>query len=145
MITGFSTSSTTRRGDAFVAYYESNGTQRYFKPFGIPLLSSSATSYYRAIAVDGAGQLVAGGAVNGDLDFGFGPTTNADGRAFFLKQAASGPVRWVQRFGSSDRINVEGVAVSPENHVLVSGTTDENLKLGAVSLTPDSFVLSLTP
>ncbi len=108
------------------------------------LLSSGASSYLTAIAVDSTGQLVAGGVPDGEIDFGFGATINTDGKAFYMKQAWTGQVRWAQRFGATATINVEGIAVSPDNHVLVGGTVDENLKLGPVSLTPHTFVCLLT-
>ena len=109
------------------------------------LLSSGASSYFSGIAVDATGQLVAGGLADGDIDFGFGPTRNTDGRAFYFKQAQTGQMRWAQRFGATATIDVEGIAASPDGHVLVAGSVDENLMLGTVLLTPHSFVLSLTP
>ena len=109
------------------------------------LLSSSASSYYTALAVDGTGQVLAGGVIDGDIDFGFGPTTNSSGKAFFLKQSSRGQVRWVQRLSATENVNIEGVAASPDNSVLIGGSIDGNVKLGTVSLTPHTFVLSLTP
>jgi hypothetical protein len=124
-----------------------SGTGAYLDSF---ILSSSASSYFNAIAIDSTGQLVAGGMADGDVDFGLGPTTDADGEAFFFKQSGTGLVRWAQRFGAthSGGIHVdavEGIAISPDNHVLVAGTVTENIKLGTVSLAPHSFVVSLTP
>lgn len=118
------------------------GSGAYLDSF---LLSSGASSYFTGIAVDSTGQLVAGGFPAGEIDFGFGPTTNNNGKAFYMKQAWTGQVRWARRFGGTASIKVEAIAVSPDNHMLVGGTVDENIMLGTVSLMPHSFVLALTP
>lgn len=113
------------------------------------VIPSNATTYtyINASVVDASGQLVVGGVVEGDMDFGPGPTTAAAGNCFFLKQAPSGLVRWAHRFcaaGPSYNNKVQGVAVAPNGQVLAGGYLGEATKVGTVSLAPFGFLLAVT-
>lgn len=122
------------------AHFSSTGD--YLGAFVIP---SSQDAYFQSLAVDTAGHVTLGGFANGTIDFGFGSTTQANGTAFFFKQSEAGRVLWAHRFGGTRSDVVQSIAIGADHHVLAAGTLDENIKLGTVSLTPHSFVVSLTP
>lgn len=122
-----------------------SGAGEHIASYVIP---SNSTSYVNASAVDASGQLVFGGVVEGDINFGPGPMPAAAGTCFFLKQAASGLVRWAHRFCAANPSydnQVQGVTVAPNGQVLAGGSLSEATQVGTVSLSPWGFLLTVTP
>ena len=112
------------------------------------VIASTRTTYVNSIRVDENGQIILGGVADGDIDFGLGPTTDAAGPCFFLKQAPSGRVRWAHRFcgaGPSYNNQVQGVAVAPNGQVLAGGYIGQANTVGSVSLSPWGFLLTVSP
>lgn len=54
-------------------------------------------------------------------------------------------MRWAYRFGGDYSDTVEGIAVKPDDQVVVGGYLSEAVTLGSVSLSPEGFVLTTTP
>ncbi len=111
------------------------------------VIASNSSAYVNSIAVDAAGQIVLGGAVEGDMNFGPGPTLAADGNCYFLKQAPNGLVRWAHRFcgsGATYNNQVQGVAVAPNGQVLAGGYVGQASTVGSVTLSPWGFLLTVT-
>ena len=134
--------SSTGRG-LFSAHY--SGTGEHIASYVIP---SNVTAYVHSLAVDAMGQIVVGGAVEGDMNFGPGPTPATAGNCFFLKQAPSGLVRWAHRFcapTASYNNQVMGVAVAPSGQVLAGGYVGQATTVGTVPLSPWGFLLTVTP
>ena len=132
--------SKTGRG-VFTAHY--SGAGEHLASY---VIASTRTSYTNTIVVDATGQIVVGGVADGDVDFGFGTTTNDAGPCFFLKQAPGGLVRWVHRFGGGPTYNsqVKGVAVAPNGQVIAGGYLGQAATVGPVSLSPWGFMLTVT-
>lgn len=109
------------------------------------MLPSNTSIYLTNPAVDATGQIVLGGRVEGDLDFGFGNTDATAGRAFFFKSAADGRVRWAQRFGGTSNDEIKGAAILPGDQIVAAGVLSQAASVGTVGLSPYSFLLTVTP
>jgi hypothetical protein len=100
-----------------------------------------------ALAV-GNGRVVAAGHSNGTVDFGSGPTS-ASGDGFSIVVAAldpTGQLLWDRRFGGSGDERVRGMDLLPNGDVVIAGTFDGDLTLGALTasaLDEDGFVALL--
>lgn len=128
----------TGRG-IFWAHYTGTGAH-----LGSYVLPASAGIYLTQAAVDSTGQLVMGGRAEGDIDFGAGVTTRADGQAFFFKSAQSGLVRWARRFGGVNSDAVVGVAVLPGDQVVAAVNLSKTTQIDTVSLPQGGAVLTVT-
>lgn len=124
----------------FTAHYSSENA--YLEAFLIP---TQPTTYLTCIEIDASGQLILGGQVNGDVDFGLGTTMASAGNVFFLKRTG-GVTRWVHRFGSGSFDKTQGVAINPSTlQVHAAGALSNTVTLGSVSLSPSAFLLTTTP
>lgn len=127
----------------FAAHFASTG-----EPGAIHLTPTESGTYVNAVAVDSTGQIVLGGVAGGEVDFGLGKTSATAGSCFFLKQAASGTVRWVHRFGNTRGTaydEVKGVAIAPGDQVVAGGYLSMMTRLGSVALSPYGYMVTVTP
>ena len=132
--------------DIFVAKYNASGTHVWSQRFG-----DTGNDQGRAIAVDGAGNVLVTGDFLGTVDFGGGPLTSAGGNDIFVaKYDASGTHVWSQRFGiflNGDR--GLGIAVDGAGNVLVTGYFQGSVDFGGGPLAfaggSDIFVAKYDP
>ena len=104
-----------------------------------------------AIAVDGAGNALLAGRLDGTLDFGCGPITAAfDYGPFLVKLDATGGCLWEKQWGGDSGEKVAtGLAVDPSGNAVVAGSFRGSLDLGCGLLCSDgerdSYVVKLAP
>ncbi|WP_254564047.1 SBBP repeat-containing protein [Oscillatoria sp. HE19RPO] len=112
------TSAGTGAGDAWVAKYDSSGTQQWVQQFGsFPSDSSSG------ITVDSAGNLYITGYTYGNL----GGTNAGNYDAWVAKYDSSGTQQWVQQFGSPAGDFSNGITVDSAGNLYITGYTLGNL------------------
>ena len=102
-----------------------------------------AELFLSAVAVDGSGDVILGGAFHttsgfpgmGEVDFGTGPVAAPFTSAFVLKLDPSGATRWAKVYSgngsSSDFVEVLDVAASSTDHVVVAIQSDTPIDFGA--------------
>ena len=105
-----------QNGNAFVAKYDSSGSQVWLKT-----LSSSGTDYSRGIAVDGQGNVYIAGETAGSLP---GQTSAGGLDAFVAKYSSSGDRQWVQQFGVAGDDSAQGIAVDSAGKIYLTGETN---------------------
>jgi hypothetical protein len=126
--------------DAFVLALDPAGKVLWSRRFGGP-----EADIPRAVAVDGAGNILVGGSFGGTVDFGGGPITAAAGHpsAFLTRLDASGNHLWTQTFASDDAV-VSGVALGDGGLIAVAGSFAGTINLGGGLITTagadDAFV-----
>jgi hypothetical protein len=106
--------------DVFVAKYSSAGAHLWSKRFG-----DNQSQWAYSVAVDGAGEVVVGGAFNGTMDFGGVSLVNSDGSdAFVVKLSAGGNHVWSRSSGTVSPMGdvVRGVAADRDGNVVITGT-----------------------
>lgn len=106
--------------DVFVVQLEANGTPRWMRAFGDAVEQQGAFGVTR----DPSGNLVIGGEVEGQIDFGNGPM-KAKGRpnGFVAKLTPDAEIVWSHLMGTTGQDSLRAVAVSPDGETLVSGGT----------------------
>ncbi|AFY80093.1 Ig-like domain-containing protein [Oscillatoria acuminata] len=105
-------------GDAWVAKYNSNGTQQWVKQFGTPGIEFS-----EGIAVDSAGNSYMTGSTRSDL----GGTNAGAYDAWIAKYDSSGIQQWVKQLGSSSDDLSQGITVDGAGNLYITGYTHANL------------------
>lgn len=116
--------------DIFVLKLNANGVQVWSKRFG-----GADFDLGRAIAVDGAGNVVITGFFHGSVDFGGGQLDSAGGSdVFVLKLDADGNHVWSKRFGGSDFDVGRAVTVDGAGNVLVTGSFHDSADFGGGQL-----------
>ena len=112
----------------FFAKYDSNGGHLFSKGFG--------GGYIRDLAVDGAGNVLTLGALNGTEDLGGGPLTSAGDRDVVLaKYDSSGGHLFSKRFGGADFDSPVALVVDSSGSVFVTGVFEGAADFGGGPLT----------
>jgi len=104
--------------DAWVAKYNSSGTQQWIRQLGT---SQSDSSY--GVAVDSAGNVYLTGGTSGNL----GGTNAGNSDAWVAKYNSSGTQQWIRQLGTSQSDSSYGVAVDSAGNVYLTGDTLGNL------------------
>lgn len=118
-----------------------NGNPSWNRFFG-----STDGDYGRAIACDGAGNVVVCGYGYGGVNFGSGALPYSGGGDILVAKynGSNGSVMWAQQFGSGGSDTCEGVACGPNNTVYITGAAGGEINFGngkTVSPTgPASFI-----
>jgi len=104
--------------DAFLVKFDASGAQQWARQLG-----TSRGDSAEGVAVDDAGNAYISGDTSGSLG---GP---AQGRqdAFLAKYDASGSLRWIRQFGTSEWDDAGGVAVDGAGGVYIAGYTSGSL------------------
>lgn len=131
--------------DAFVASYDLGGTMQWHRSFSAP--DSQNT---RALAKDGAGQLVLGGCFQGQLGITDPPLVAAGSLdSYVAKLDADGTTRWARRYGDSGASCLWALAVAADHRIALCGTTNGTIDFGFGPLTTagdsDVFVVLQEP
>jgi hypothetical protein len=95
----------TARGtaDAYVAKYDPDGALVWVRRMGGDVVAGASDDRASAVAVDGSGNVVVAGQLNGSGDFGGVALTAAGGRdGFVAKIDPSGQVLWAKRWGAAN-------------------------------------------
>jgi hypothetical protein len=117
--------------DAWVAKYNSSGTQQWIRQLGT---SQSDSSY--GVAVDSAGNVYLTGGTSGNLG-----GTNAGSRdAWVAKYNSSGNQLWIRQFGTSQYDSTSGLAVDKFGNVYITGDTKGNLGGTYAGVDSDAYV-----
>jgi hypothetical protein len=85
--------------------------------------------------VDGAGNVIVTGYLEGSVDFGGGVLTGSGGDTFVAKFDAAGTHVWSKRFGGTDYDIGHGVAVDGSNDVIATGSFRASIEFGGGVLT----------
>jgi hypothetical protein len=139
----------------FVLKLTTAGKFAWVSPFvGRTIGSDSGYSYVQSIALDGSGNVLAGGGYSGPVDFNPGSGTTVlptGGRAFITKLNSSGGLIWANALESDNFINMAGLAVDTAGSIYATGafngTVDFDPGAGTSSKTTaggnDIFVMKL--
>jgi hypothetical protein len=112
--------------DVFVAKLDPSGAHLWSKRAGDPKAQSA-----RAIAVDGAGNVLLTGTFAGTIDFGGGALASAGGLDVFVaKLAPDGSVLWSERFGGPGDEEPFGIAVADGGAVWITGRFGGTIDFG---------------
>jgi hypothetical protein len=85
----------------------------------------------RAVAIDGAGNILVAGELQETVDFGTGPLTSAgDTDIFVLKLDPAGETVWASAYGDGDVQHVTAIATLPDDGVVLTGDFFGTLDLG---------------
>lgn len=137
--------------DIFVAKYTAAGTHVWSKRVGDP----AANDFGYGITLDGSGNVVVVGTVQGTVDFGGGatPPTGANSSDGYVVQYASatGGFNWVHRLAGTNSDEAFTVTTDAANNVLVGGYfSSPSLAWGGTPLvglngTQYAYLLKYTP
>jgi hypothetical protein len=102
--------------DAYLAWYEPDGTLRWAQSFGSDGTNDTAVS----LDVDAANNVFVTGSMPKDASFGTAPNTisiavSGFGDAYLAKYTAAGAIAWVKKVGAGGTERGFGVAVDPTN------------------------------
>jgi hypothetical protein len=104
------------------------------------------------MAIDASGNIVLGGAIRNDTDFGGGPLpdTSNNPDAYVAKFSAGGAYLWARSFGSQWGDNrTHGVAVNAGGEVFATGSWEEKIESffphPDTARTADRFLVKLSP
>jgi hypothetical protein len=131
------------REDAFLVKLSAGGDVQWARRFG-----GERDARFVRVAVDGQGSIVALGAFEGTASFGGEPLVSAGGYDIAIaKYDARGEHLWSQRFGGVDNDGAVGLAVDPAGHIVLAGSYDQRLTIGAETYrargTGDALVVRL--
>jgi len=113
--TGGAFSGTNAGGyDAFLAKYNSDGTQDWVKQFG-----TSGNDYIYAMTTGTDGAIYVGGYTSGDLS----GTNTGKTDAFLAKYNSDGNQVWVKQFGTSDYDYIKAMTTGTDGAIYVGGYT----------------------
>ena len=117
--TGGAFSGTNAGGyDAFLAKYNSDGTQDWVKQFG-----TSGNDYIYAMTTGTDGAIYVGGSTGGDLS----GTNTGIYDAFLAKYNSDGNQVWVRQFGTSDYDYIKAMTTGTDGAIYVGGYTSGDL------------------
>jgi hypothetical protein len=130
--------------DAMVVYFDSLGTQKYFRAYGGPLDSAVDVGITAAFAGDGS-VYVAGG-FEDRINFGGGDLVSAGSRdIYLLSLSASGAFLFAKRWGFTSYDQASGLAVLPDGDLIMSGGLGYPVDFGdgrvGTDPTVDSFLV----
>lgn len=133
------------QNDVYVAKFDVNGHHLWSRQFG-----DADPQLGRSVAVDGSGNIIVAGSMQGSVDFGGGPLTSAGGYDIFVaKFDADGNHLWSQRFGDGSQEEGYSVAVDASGNVVVTGWFGGSVDFGGGMLTgaglDDAFVAKFGP
>lgn len=115
--------------DIFIVKLDPLGKPIWTKRFG-----DASAQTASAVAVDGAGAIYVGGNINGSVDFGDGVKTSAGSSdAFLAKFDANGDVVWSKLFGDTAAQQINHIAVTKANQVVVAGDFSGAVSFNGVS------------
>jgi hypothetical protein len=131
--------------DVFVAKLGPGGEHLWSRRFG-----DAGAQRARAVAVDGAGNVIVGGEFAGTIDFGGGSWTAEDGEAVFVaKLGPGGELLWSRRFGEQGGASLGQLIADGAGNVLVVGGFRGQARLAEGVVTSageeDVFVTKLDP
>jgi hypothetical protein len=129
--------------DIFVAKFDAGGNHIWSKRFG----DGSAQGGTSA-AMDGAGNVIIEGELNGTADFGGGPLTSAGGVDIFVaKFDAAGNHLWSKRYGAASDQLCNSIDVDGSDNIFVTGELNGTTDFGGGPLTSagstDVFVVKI--
>ena len=83
----------------------------------------------------------------GAVDFGGGPSPQAEGRAFVVKLQPDGGHMWSRRFGYGDGLGnqVNAIRNGSDGRILVAADVSVRQELDGVVLEPGGVLLQLSP
>ena len=116
--------------DGFVRKYDGSRVEEWTVHIG-----SNAYDNALSGAVDGNGSIYVTGYTQGTLE---GSNAGSDD-AYLRKLAPDGSVEWTNQFGSNQQDRAEAVAISPDGHIYVAGSTTGDLD-GANAGGEDGFL-----
>jgi hypothetical protein len=114
--------------DIFVAKYDSAGTHVWSKRFG-----GSGSDAGTGIVVDGAGNVLVTGRIQGSVDFGGGAVASDPNsyNVFLVKLSPTGGHVWSRAYGSTGADDVaNAIAVDPNGNVAITGYFAGSVNLG---------------
>jgi hypothetical protein len=118
--------------DVFVAKLNPSGQPIWAKQFGDALAAQSG----KAVAVDGAGNVVVTGDVAGTINFGGGALTSAGLTDVFVAAFnQNGAYSWGKLFGDATAQTAGGVAVDAVGNVVITGDAAGKVNFGGGMLT----------
>jgi len=142
--------STLQDDDCDGANNECQPVSQWFWTAGGPSCTGEARTL--EVALDGEGNTLMVGRIQGTRDFGGTPLTGDWGDLFVAKVNAGGQSLWGQRIDLSDNnwVNDSSIAVDPMGNVLVAGSFRGTLHLAGHTLTTNAaessvFVAKLSP
>ena len=131
--------------DIFVVKFDGDGNHLWSQRFGDPDWEGCWS-----VALDGSGNVILTGYIDGSVDFGGGPLTSAGYADIFVaKFDGGGNHLWSQRFGDVNDQYGESVAVDGSGNVIVTGQFLDTVDFGGGLLTSgggvDIFVAKFDP
>ncbi|MBI4701773.1 MAG: hypothetical protein HY744_11550 [Deltaproteobacteria bacterium] len=145
MVFGGGQSLTSAGGDdAFVVEFDKDGAAVWSRSFGDPAAQSASD-----VGLDGAGNVLLAGAINGVVKVGPSTLVGAGGGDIFVaKLTPAGVPLWGRRYGDKLPQKALAVAGDQSGNVLATGVMTGNVNFGAGVLNasdPDMFLLKLSP
>jgi hypothetical protein len=132
--------------DIFLARYSLSGGAIWSRNFVPAHPDGVHASLAQSVATDSAGNVVLGGSIYNDVDFGGGPLAAGTYDAFVAKFSPTGGALWSARWGGASDDDANAVTVDSNGNVVAAGTYAA--AIGAVNAThgaSDAFVASLNP
>lgn len=131
--------------DIFLAKFDHDGGHAWSKLFG-----DAETQDAASVAVDGAGNVLVTGGVEGQINFGGETLTSKGGFDIFVaKFDSAGSHLWSKLFGDSASQAASGIGVDSAGNVLVTGYIQGQADFGGGALTSaggeDIFIAKLGP
>ena len=131
--------------DIFVTKLDADGAHLWTHQYG-----DGNHQYAYAAAIDGAGNVVVAGSIDGEVDFGGGPLPDAGKLdVFALKLDGDGNHLWSRRFGDAGPQDGFAAAVDAAGNVVIAGSFEGTLAFGGTTLVSagsrDAFAAKLTP
>lgn len=116
----------TGPADAFVAKFDANGI-----PLWVHTLAAQGTSAGLALAIDGHGNVILTGLVEGSAAFDSGPQDGYGGQdAFLMKLSPDGKRLWSTRYGGAGNDYGIALAIGPNDDIFASGAYGRSLTWG---------------
>lgn len=135
------------QNDAYLAKLDANGNHVWSRRFG-----GTGTDGYNGVAVDPAGNVVAGGVFNGTSDFGAGALTSMGSDVIVAKYDTNGNTLWTKSYGDGATQQANAVATDANGNILVGGHFASLMTFGGAapiaSGSPflyNGFVVKLSP
>ncbi|MDI1482628.1 hypothetical protein QHF84_38760 [Polyangium sp. y55x31] len=121
----------TGENDLFVARFGPLGEPKWSKRFG-----DAANQEAFAVAIDPAGSIYIGGAIQGAMDFGDGQILTSAGNddAFVAKLDAQGNLAWAKRFGDAKVQRTTRIVITPSGRIVLGGSFTGTINFGGTDL-----------
>jgi hypothetical protein len=131
-ITGYTDGIVPNSSDAFIAKYNTSGTQLWLKEFG-----SSGSDYGKGVSTDSSGNAYVVGYTNGSLG---GNISAGLSDVFITKYNASGTQIWTKQIGSSVDDYGYDIVTDSSGNIYISGQTNGSLPDNTNIGSGDAFV-----